>query len=424
MIHPQQQLAIEFLDEWLASREQLACLQGYAGTGKTWLVGHWLESVIKAHPFWTIYVLAPTNKALDVLREKCKHLNQKNLAFFTIDSFLGNRIKRNDDGETEKHRGKGQENPDLIVCDEASMIKKEYDTDLRRKGVRKILYVGDPAQLPPINEEISSTFTVAKKFLMTEVVRYDGSIIKIATMLRQRIESKDMFLLDDLRQLKEDSTASFIKMDKMHDWALNAHSKGLDSRIIAFENITVNQHNKIMHEALFPRAPLFGVGERVLVNETFDLKDDEMLYNGEICTVTKCELAEPVASVVIYDVWFTRDSNSDLEINEKKQPKTEYKVQVALNEMHMLGVHKELTNQIWELRKRNENPKALIDLRRPLNNLAPLRHSYACTVHKSQGSTYDIAFCDWGSIYRCPDRARMMYVAATRPSKFLVVAAR
>ncbi len=421
MLHPQQEQAIAFLDSWLSSNQQLATLQGYAGTGKTFLVGQWISSVLAKHPRWQIYVLAPTNKALDVLREKCKHLPESHVAFFTIDSFLGNRIKRDDDGEMQKSRGRGQEIPDLIVCDEASMVKKEYDTDLRRKGCAKILYVGDPAQLPPINEDLSSCFTIPNTFLMTQVVRFEGSIIKIATMLRQKIESKDLFFIDDLRARKEDNTVSFIRIDSVYEWALNAHSKNLDCRIVAFDNLTVNYHNKVMHESLYPHAPLFGIGEKIIVNETYELNDDEKLYNGELLTVTSCELAEPVASVVIYDVKFTRDIDGKTVMSDVEYIPQEFKVQVPLNESHMLDRRKSLTNEIWECRKLGNNPKALIDLRRPLNRLAPLRHSYSNTVHKSQGSTYDVAFCDWVSIYKCPDRARMMYVAATRPSKFLVV---
>jgi ATP-dependent exoDNAse (exonuclease V) alpha subunit len=54
--------------------------------------------------------------------------------------------------------------------------------------------------------------------------------------------------------------------------------------------------------------------------------------------------------------------------------------------------------------------------------LAPLRHAYACTVHKSQGSTYDISMVDFSDVFRSDDKARLIYVAATRASKFLVFA--
>lgn len=432
----QQVEAVEFLDAWLVSKDQCAALQGYAGTGKTWLMGYWLEQVIARNPKWRIIVMAPTNKALDVLRSKCAHLK---VSFMTIDSFLGNKIRKNDDGETEKSRGKGQESPDLIVCDEASMVKAEYDRDLRGRRV-KTLYVGDPAQLPPINEDISSTFNVPRKFLMTEIVRYQGAIIETATFLRERIESGKAFLLGDLMDFRDEARQlSFIRMEDLHPWALKAVAKGMDARIVAFTNMDVNRHNAIMHSALFPNDALFGVGERIVVNETFELPgtgrtdgerdETEMLYNGQMLTVTHCERADDVAGVVIYNVGVRLDS-SDVQVLEVDgvpvAPTCDYVVQVPLNEDHMKAVHKDLTNAIWAARRANEHAevKRLIDLRKPLNKLAPLRHSYSCTVHKSQGSTYDIAFADWSSIYQSRDRARMMYVATTRPSKFLVLAAK
>jgi exodeoxyribonuclease-5 len=422
----QQALAIEFLNDWIDSKELVACLQGYAGTGKTWLMGYWIAQLLKKYKNWRIVVIAPTNKAVDVLRSKCGDLD---VEFMTIARFLGKRIKKNDDGETIKSRGKGQETPDLIICDEGSMVDNESDVDLRSKRCR-LLYVGDPAQLPPINEEISNAFKVERKFLLTEIVRYDGAIIKVATFLRERIENKEMFLLGDLRQFKEDDPAlTFTKLHNLHDWALSALSKGLDTRIVAFTNMDVNNHNAVMHKALFPDAPFFGIGEKVIVNETFELpgtgksregqEEQEMLYNGEMLTVVSCQLAEPSEGVVIYNVGVVRGDKS-------KAASAEYILPVAFDEQQAITVHKELTNKVWELRRENRHAevKAVIDKRRPLNLLAPLRHSYACTVHKSQGSTYDVAFCDWTSIYQSRDRARMMYVAATRPSKYLVLAAK
>lgn len=441
MIKGQQAEALSFLNNWLDSRELLGLLRGYAGTGKTWLIGHWLEEhYFKRYPNRTVYILAPTNKALDVLRSKCAHLQERyKVAFMTIDSFLGNRIKRNDDGETVKSRGKGQDNPDLIVCDEGSMIKKEYDADLRAKRV-KTLYCADAAQLPPINEDLSTVFNIESQYEMTEVVRYEGAIIQVATFLRQCIQTGEQFILSDLMQFKDEArTLSFIKMHQLHDWAIKARNKGLDARIVAFENATVDEHNAVMHRILYPDAPLYGVGEQIVVNETFEIptgevddKGDEivvMLYNGETMTVTSCERAADVAGVVIYDVGVTYKKPAVLEVDgQPVEPlMAEYVLQVAFDPYHMTSVHKDLTNQIWTARRAGRpeaEVKKLVNLRAPLNKLAPLRHSYACTVHKSQGSTYDICFCDFSSIYRCKDRARMMYVADTRPSKWLVIASK
>jgi hypothetical protein len=416
MFKGQQAQAVQFLDSWFYESNALeGALKGYAGVGKTWLVGAWVATVLERKPRIRITVLAPTNKALDVLREKCGHLD---VGFATVDSFLGNRIKKNDDGETEKSRGKGQENPDLLIVDEGSMIKEEYHTDLRRRRVRT-LYVLDPAQLPPIQEDLSTTANVQPSFEMTEVVRYDGAIIKAATFLRERIQSGQTFILQDLMEFRDSSgQLSVIKMGKLYDWALTAYQKGMDGRIVAFTNADVDAHNAIMHNALFPNDELFGIGERVLVNETFELpntdpasEETDMLYNGEILEVKSCTINPTLAcGVVTYKVG-VRD----------------YELDVALDARHAAQVHQELTNSIWQMRREGKpesEVRKLLELRKPLNKLAPLRHCYSNTVHKSQGSTYDISFVDWSSVYRCPDRARMMYVALTRASKHVVLAAK
>ncbi len=427
----QQKQAEEFLSSWYFEmpRVQEAVLKGYAGVGKTWLVGYWIEKVLKMAPKTQIVVLAPTNKALDVLRSKCDHLD---VSFRTIDSFLGNRIKKNDDGEVEKTRGKGSENPDLIICDEASMVKAEYRTDVVRRRVRT-LWIGDPAQLPPINEKLSSCFEVQHSFELTEVVRYDGAIIKVATMLRQRIESGAMFMFNDVIGFKDQSGAlTQVSMGNVHDWAIKAVQKGLDAKIVAFTNADVDRHNAIVHERLFPEAVLFGIGEKVIVNETFEVpnpdpnvEETDMLYNAETMTVVSCEENPPLeCGVRTFKVGVIRDNGQTLEVNGEKLPRAQYELDVALDANHAARVHKELTNNIWTMRREGRpesEVRRFVELRRPLNKLAPLRHSYSCTVHKSQGSTYDICFCDWSSIYRCEDRARMMYVAATRPSKWLVL---
>jgi exodeoxyribonuclease-5 len=53
-----------------------------------------------------------------------------------------------------------------------------------------------------------------------------------------------------------------------------------------------------------------------------------------------------------------------------------------------------------------------------------LRHAYAITAHRSQGSTYDTAFVDWQDILTNRSRGeafRCLYVACTRPKRALVL---
>jgi hypothetical protein len=60
------------------------------------------------------------------------------------------------------------------------------------------------------------------------------------------------------------------------------------------------------------------------------------------------------------------------------------------------------------------------------NRYADIRHAYAMTVHKSQGSTFGAVVLAWDSFQRCPDigaRTRLLYVALTRTAKFALIVA-
>lgn len=423
----QQTKAIEFLDEFLESDIRIACLQGYAGVGKTWVVSHWMETLLERNPNICICVGAPTHKALDVLRSKCGQLD---VTFKTVAALLGQHISRNEDGELTKGESPREWNFDLYLIDEASMVNREQCEKLASKGWR-ILYVGDPAQLPPVGEDHSPAFEYKTKFLMTEVVRQqaDNPVVGIATMLRERIEEGASFTLDDIGSFAvagDNRLRRLTTRDAMYKWALGAREKGLLAFILSYTNASVTQHNATMHKMLYPDEALFGVGEKVLVNDAYALPKDanadqgtepEMLTNGTIMTVVSCTLRQTEAhGVATYDVECDHPDGRRLTLP------------VALYEQNAKSVHKLMTDQIWALRKKLNKTEAdraelrrLLLVRKPLNLLAPLRHAYACTVHKSQGSTYDVAFVDFGDMYRSEDRTKLMYVAVTRTSNFLVI---
>lgn len=420
-----QQGAVDFLDTFLKSDQLVAVLQGYAGTGKTYIVAQWLESVIERFPDWNICVCAPTHKALEVLRSKCGHLN---VEFRTVASVLGVHISRNEDGELTKGISPTDDEYHLVVCDEGSMVSREDTGRIAEKNF-KLIYVGDPAQLPPVGEQTSPAFEYKNKFLLTEVVRQqaDNPVVGIATMLRERIEEGASFTMADIGAFYKstDQRLRKINRDALYRWCEAAVQKGLNGRILAYTNATVLLHNKVMHERMHPGTPLFGVGEKVLLNDAYSMpkqssdpdEEPEMLTNGMEFTVVSCTLREPEPhGVVIYEV----------ELEDKGgQLRT---LPVALHEANAKAVHKMLTEQIWALRKKlgktfedRDQLKKLLAVRKPLNLLAPIRHAYACTVHKSQGSTYDISYVDWNDTYRSEDCTKLMYVAVTRTSNYLVI---
>lgn len=425
-----QERGLAFLEDFEAGRlGAAAALEGAAGVGKTWLVAHWLERLCERHSDgeggWrdtlpAVTVTAYTNKAVDVLRAKVGHLP---IQFKTLDSFLGYKVKKNDDGVVERSRFKNNKDPDIIVVDEASMVPVDYVHELASRGTYHkgklqplpVLYVGDKFQLAPVGEKTSTALDgPAHQCEMTTPTRQalGSPIIQLATHLRECVESGRMFILPDLRKYADNKAVTFTPRTNVVNWALAAIRKGMDTRVLAWDNNSVNRYNADMHRSLYPDAAVFGAGERVLVNEAFEVNDDVMLLNGELLDVLTCEPdGVEAGNVACWRVLVQAPHLSPLELRVAQDP-------------HLLAVrHKQLTEQLWAARRAGNIAEAdrLVQARKPLNKLAPLRHSYASTVHKAQGSTYDVALVDFSSVYRSDERARLMYVATTRPSQFLVL---
>lgn len=166
----QQVGALAAIENWLrmASYRRFV-LAGWAGTGKTSIIPFIQDMAYSA------IVVTYTNKAALVLRNK----GVSNVT--TIHRLM---YKLEDEKKmTWIKRDVIQDRPSLIIVDEASMVSEKIRKDLESYGI-PVLYVGDPFQLPPVNE----TGSVMEKadFTLTEIRRQaEGSpIIRVATAIR------------------------------------------------------------------------------------------------------------------------------------------------------------------------------------------------------------------------------------------------
>jgi ATP-dependent exoDNAse (exonuclease V) alpha subunit len=127
----------------------LSVISGGAGTGKTTVVKSIISGIEKAHGVGTSFLLlAPTGKAADRLRERSGKEAK------TIHSFLAERSWMNDNFTYKREGGKQEENVRIFIIDESSMIDQSLMATLFRainwNTVQRIIFVGDPNQLPPI----------------------------------------------------------------------------------------------------------------------------------------------------------------------------------------------------------------------------------------------------------------------------------
>jgi len=192
----EQQAAADAFVAWLAAPYDGApfLLSGYAGTGKTFLSMRFLAHAEEEGLCWT--VVAPTHKAVGVLRD---HLEQVGLhpTWFpsTIHRLLRLKLRREGDRERcleTPQTAKALEHLSLVLVDEASMVDGPLlEITLRcAKAFRcRLVFVGDPAQLPPVGERQSPVFSLARlcQASLTHVVRHQGPILRLASGLRQGV---------------------------------------------------------------------------------------------------------------------------------------------------------------------------------------------------------------------------------------------
>lgn len=430
-------------------------LSGYAGTGKTHLVGEIIRQLHHHGAHLRIAVAAPTNKSVQVLCAKLEStvprriLDHMSVRFGTIHSFLRLQPEKKPGGEIEFVR-KDQKRPpirsyDLVIIDECSMIGKRLH-QMIQQNVRSgagILYVGDPAQLPPVQESAhSETFDSVHRAHLNQIVRQaeHNSIIQLTMHIREHYTNGTRITYTQLKPFESD-TVRFESADTVIENRITDVESDTDSRILCYTNRQVESYNRIIHERLYPdEIEPFAIGERIIVHEPYKLTDQtdtefmnssaEMLITSEECTVldiTSTELTVHNITVPVHEVILERDTPDhqtvtvtipddwnqiDGLIRKHFDAWRTYKAQARVahgaerNRLHGLAAQNSRT--AWDLKER----------------FARLRHAYAMTVHKSQGSTFTKTYVDWTDINRIRDDTEFnqcFYVAATRPAQELII---
>jgi len=166
-------------------------LSGYAGTGKTFLSMRLLAAAEAAGLCWT--VAAPTHKAVGVLRHHLEAAGLRPTWYpATIHRLLRLKLKRQGDRERCEETAQtaaSLEHLGLVLIDEASMV----DSSLLEITLRcahgfgtRLVFVGDPAQLPPVGEACSPVFALRRcaGATLCQVVRHQGPVLQLATGIR------------------------------------------------------------------------------------------------------------------------------------------------------------------------------------------------------------------------------------------------
>ena len=414
----EQHTAVNALLEFLADPDPsnvFFTLRGYAGTGKTFCVQEIISRASTSHAKFAF--TAPTNKATKVLRavagEAC-----------TIYALLGLRIDKS--GEL-KQLVAGKEPPDLseytaIFIDEGSMISSTLFKLLKVKadiGGIKIVFLGDAAQLPPVGEAESPIWTqVESGASLTTVMRYDNQILKLATDLRNRMTDlcpsvviKSDHSLDEgvWKMAKQDFKRSIYETASQGGFA-----DGEQSKVIAWRNVRVEEYNHLIRRAIYgataelhPYLP----GDRIVAAGPC-LRGDEPLMTTDEEALVESAVACPHPLAPKYQA---------IEL----QVRTETNKVVRLLVIHPDSVTK-FENDAQELaHKARQEGRLWKKFWEHKELFHEVKHAYALTAHRSQGSTYQNVWVDYQDILMNRNRKeafQCLYVACTRPVKQLRLA--
>jgi|SRR5690625_4581119 len=398
-----QKKALSEINNFISDPDQTyLTLSGYAGTGKTTLI----NEVLRENKELKIIVTATTNKAVKVLREKISEPAQ----IITIHSLLGIKPVRKGTLEVfetnQNLESDGIEDFDLVIIDEASMISSIDSWDGNRSlltiikeavefSTTKVLFVGDPAQLQPINESLSEVFTYPGPEL-TEIIRYGDSIALAASTVR---EAKKR--LPSILELSQHTDIEVAKnFDEVKELFTDFRKNPNRVRYLCWRNATVDLRNQKLRE--FDRGetnlPDWLEGDILIANKPVYAKQDglqvPLLYNSEEASVLK-----------------VKEKSFSFELTVRAESGRTVKFEVISN-------HYESKFQT-HLRKL-ANKRDWRKFWATKNAYADVRHAYALTTHKSQGSTFDSVVVDYRDIIASKDfenKKQLLYVAITRAAK-------
>lgn len=390
-------------------------LSGSAGTGKTFSMKAFVES-LKGRVVFT----APTNKATKVLRDTLTTDNYRPECR-TIYSLLGLRLEAN--GEI-KELTMPEDPLDLsqyeaIIVDEASMINKTVMNFIRKTSKEfsiKFIFMGDPAQLPPVKEDASEVWKIESKAELLKVERYDNQILDLAVRLREavnhpapKIKLESNFDGDEgVWKLGEGEFEAKL----LQYAALGRFSTPNNAKALAWRNVTVDKLNKLIRNKIFANPVELWLPEDriVLLEPAKDLDGETAGTTDDEGTINRVEVEyHPLyPEFKVFRLSLTTDDNRTIVLRVLHPDAQAMYAQRVEDLAAEARLNRKLWGRFWDFK----------------DAFHKARYSYALTVHRSQGSTYETVFVDWRDILINRNRSeafRCLYVAATRPKKRLML---
>jgi ATP-dependent exoDNAse (exonuclease V) alpha subunit len=438
--------ALQMVSKFLLSQnyEELFLLKGYAGTGKTSIVGTLVKNSWKINK--NLVLLAPTGRAAKVIS------NYSNKEAFTIHKKIYYPKSKKGGGisfSLQKNKHKNT----IFIVDESSMIPDTSpDSILFDKGSLlsdliqyvysghqcKLILIGDTAQLPPIKLDISPALDKAtlenyfnKKVVtieLDEVVRQEkgSGILWNASCIRESLE--DEFY--DTFKFEKENFPDIIRpydgqelMSALEDSYLNSGDE--ESVFIVRSNKRAFLYNQNIRSRILYKEEELSVGDHLMVvkNNYFWLETTSeagFIANGDII-----EILEIYSIKELYGFKFATVNVKMIDYPRMATFETVLILDTLSSEIASLSF--EDSNKLYqEVLKDYEHEtskyKKFLSVKKNIYfNALQVKFSYAITCHKSQGGQWDTVFVEQPYLPNGIDKdyLRWLYTAITRAKKKL-----
>lgn len=359
---PQQERALKAVASWLKDEHgpQVFYLAGFAGTGKTTLAKEMAQNVSG-----TVLYGAFTGKAALVLRRKgCPGAS-------TIHSMIY-KPRRRSGGVVEwiLDEDGAVKDASLVIIDECSMVDERLGQDLLWFG-KKVLVLGDPAQLPPVRGE--GFFTSRRADVMlTEVHRQaqDSPIIRMSM---------------DVREGRALPLGAYGSSKIITTGQVDRGEVLAAEQILVGVNRTRRMYNQRVRERRGFGGVTPNVGERLVCLRN---RHGKGLLNGGLWNVV--------------DIMGAGETSVDLIVDPADAGDVKQPTEVSVHPYFFLGREKEL--HFTELKGTEQ-----------------FDFGYALTVHKSQGSQWNTVYLfDESQAFR-EDADKHLYTAITRAAESITI---
>lgn len=400
-----QELAKQALLDFISNdNEQCFCLMGAAGCGKTTVLKQFegdlaffnqQRKMFHLPTFNSVIYTATTNKASTLFEEAS-----------TIHSLLGLRVDTCFNTGVQKviPSGKTKEIVNsVVVIDEASMIDQDLlNIILKLTTQSKVIFLLDGCQLAPIGCDKPVVNNQGfPEAVLTEPMRQgvDTHLYQVCDLMRCGVN------IHEYIEPVQGEGVRFVDGETFKNEIIESFKNEEDCRVLAYRNEHVENLNKFIRKNV-RNTTEFCIGDLVVARNSCtdlhgltgatkveftykiqDINSDVSNYFGVDCFRVRVD-----------NSWFRTPVNKTAYFNKMKTLKNEAK----------------------------QNPKLWRTYFSLKENILDIRDASACTVHSSQGSTYQKVFIDLNDICLAANRdkemfLRMIYVAISRAKQEVII---